>query len=83
MELKLHELEFYASFLFFILFYLFYYFFFLNKFDHPILDFLQIEFYIETLKIEFQNRDISLISLGNWAKCWIFCAKEAKANFLR
>ena len=34
-------------------------------------------------KIEFQNKGISLISLGNWAKWWIFCAKEAKANFLR
>ena len=35
MELELHELEFHAIFFFFI------------KFDRPILDFLQIEFYIE------------------------------------
>jgi len=34
-------------------------------------------------KIEFQNRGIFLISLGNEAKCWIFCAKGAKANFLQ
>ena len=33
-------------------------------------------------KIEFQNRGIFLINLGNWAKCWIFCAKGANANFL-
>ena len=36
MELKFHELEFHANFFFFF------------KFDCPILDFLQIEFYIET-----------------------------------
>ena len=35
MELELHELEFHANFFFFI------------KFDRPILDFLQFEFYIE------------------------------------
>ena len=33
-------------------------------------------------KIEFQNRGISLINLGNVAKYWIFCAKGANANFL-
>ena len=35
MELELHELEFHA-------------FFFFLKFDRPLLDFLQIDFYIET-----------------------------------
>ena len=37
-------------------------------------------------KIEFQNMGISLISLGNWAKCWIFILfffkKRVKAHFL-
>ena len=33
-------------------------------------------------KIEFQNKGISLISLGKGANCWIFCAKGAKTNFL-
>ena len=32
-------------------------------------------------KIEFQKRDISLINLGNRAKCWIVFKKKAKANF--
>ena len=32
-------------------------------------------------KIEFQNSDISLISLGKIAKCWIVFLKKAKANF--
>ena len=39
MELEFHELEFHAIFFFF-------------KFDHPILNFLQIEFYIETWFLE-------------------------------
>ena len=34
-------------------------------------------------KIEFQNRGISLISLGNGAKRWFFCTKRALAHFLR
>ena len=38
---------------------------------------------LDFLKIEFQNMSIFLISLGNGAKCWIFCMKGAKANFLR
>ena len=33
------------------------------------------------LKNQFQNRGISLISLGKGAKCWIFFLKEAFANF--
>ena len=61
-----------------------YLFIFILKFDHPILSFLQIEFTFnfDFEKIEFQNRGISLVSLENEAKCWIFCAKWAKANFL-
>ena len=55
-----------------VFFLIFFYLFFL-KFDPPILDFLQIK---------FQNRGISLISLGKGVKCWIFYAKGAKANFL-
>ena len=34
-------------------------------------------------KIEFQNKGIFLISLENVTKCWIFCTKWAKANFLQ
>ena len=33
-------------------------------------------------KMEFQDRGIFLISLKKMVKCWIFCAKMAKANFL-
>ena len=32
-------------------------------------------------EIEFQKNDISLISLGKRAKCWIVFLKRAKANF--
>ena len=35
------------------------------------------------MKIEFQNRGISLISLENMKKCWIVCLKRAFAHFLR
>jgi len=66
MKLELHELEFHTNFILFILL------FFFLKFDRPILDFLQIE---------FQNRGISLISLGKWAKRWFFCTKRAFAHF--
>ena len=47
-------------------------FFFFFKFDRPILDFLQIK---------FQNRGISLINLGKWAKRLFFCTKSAFAHF--
>ena len=47
MELELHELEFYASFLF-LFYFIYFIIIFLSKFDRPIFDFLQIEFYIET-----------------------------------
>ena len=48
MELKLHELEFLTIYIYiYIYMYIF-------KFDCPILDFLQIEFYIETLFWENQ-----------------------------
>ena len=50
MELELHKLEFHAIFLFFCFFFCFFFF----KFDRPILDFLQIEFYIETQFLENQ-----------------------------
>ena len=69
MKLELHELEFNARFLFFLIFFF--------KFDRPILDFIQ-----DFEKIEFQNRGISLFSLGKEAKYWIFSVKGAKANFL-
>ena len=32
-------------------------------------------------KIKLQKRNISLISLRNWAKHWTFCAKKAFAHF--
>ena len=32
-------------------------------------------------KIEFQNRDIYLISLGKGTKCWFFCMKMAFVHF--
>jgi len=32
-------------------------------------------------KIEFQNRSISLISLENEAKCWIFLRERGKGQF--
>ena len=50
MEFKLHELEFHANFLFlFIFIYLFIIIIYIFlKFDRSILNFLQIEFYIET-----------------------------------
>ena len=35
------------------------------------------------MKIEFQNRGISLISLENMKKCWIVFLKRAFAHFLR
>ena len=38
---------------------------------------LKLDFY----KIEFQNRDVFLISLENWTKYWIFCVKGAFAHF--
>ena len=49
-----------------------FFFFFFFKFDRPIFYFLQIE---------LQKRGISLISLGNGAKHWNFCAKRAFAYF--
>ena len=63
LELEFMELD--ASFFFF-------------KFDRPI-PIVAFKEPIVTLKldfekIEFQNMGISLISLGNWIKCWIFCA---------
>ena len=33
-------------------------------------------------KIEFQKKDISLIDLGNGAKCYFFCPKRAFAKFV-
>ena len=34
-------------------------------------------------KIEFQRKSISLISLENWAKCWIVFLKRANVNFVQ
>ena len=58
------------------------FFFFFLKFDHPILDFLQIKFYIETQfwKNWVTKNGISLISLGNEAKGYIICVKRAFAQ---
>ena len=47
-----------------------------RRFKEPIMT-LKLNFE----KIKFQNRGISLISLGKEAKCWIFYTKGAKANF--
>ena len=40
-------------------------------------------FKLDFEKIKFQKMGISLINLGKGAKCYIICAKKAKANFVR
>ena len=47
------------------------------------LDYSMIEFYekLDYGNVEFQNMDIFLNSLRNWAKCWKICEKGANAHF--
>ena len=69
MELELHELEFHTF--FFKILIAPYSIFYKSSFT------LKLDFE----KIEFQNRDISLISLENRAKRWFFCTKRTFAHF--
>ena len=61
MELKLHELEFHA---------IFYFYFLSLSLIAPYLIFYKSSFTLKLgfEKIEFQNKGISLFSLGKWAK---------------
>ena len=78
------ELEFHTIIIIIIIIIIFYFYFFLSLIA-PYLIFYKSSFSLKLDfdKIELQKRSISLISLGNGAKCWIVFLKMAKANFVQ
>ena len=52
------------------------------KHHYKTLEFFFFFFKLDFEKIEFQNKEISLIRLKNGAKCCFFCPKRAFAYFV-